>query len=342
MISSSSGCIFTEAAFDSGGGLLRSADDGLTWKKIPILSNYYAIYGITERAPREILAASYFGDIFRSTDNGDSWSTVVSRSAEKELVCIASDKAGNCYAAGDSSVLVSNDGTTWKEVPVRESYAFGESFAIDSQGNIFLGTSSYGVNHSTDQGKTWNLMNDGLDDTYVECTVADDSNNVFLGTAYGIYRLADSVDEWGYFGTGYPSTFITALSTSPSGFLFAGTQSYGIYKSAVSVDKRIIPTGHPTPIAEITDFNILQNYPNPFNSQTMIQYDVPGFAKVEIKIYNILGQSVATLVSGIVPKGSYSLKWDPRQLASGLYFCKMTAWNAFDSYQKTIKLLYLR
>ena len=196
MISSSSGSIFVEAYFDSGGGLLRSDDDGLSWKKIPVLSNYYAIYCITERVPGEILAGTYFGDIYRSTNNGDSWSKVVSSSTEAEIFCIASDKAGNSYAAGDTSMLVSNDGTMWKEVSMREGYAFGESIAIDTRGDVFLGTATYGVNHSTDQGKTWNLMDDGLNDTYVMSTVADDSNNVFLGTAYGIYRLADSVDEW--------------------------------------------------------------------------------------------------------------------------------------------------
>jgi hypothetical protein len=86
----------------------------------------------------------------------------------------------------------------------------------------------------------------------------------------------------------------------------------------------------------------LYHYPNPFNDRTVIRYDVSISAKVEIKIYNILGQIVASLISTELPSGSYEVGWTPEQVASGVYFCEMKVSSTSGMYRETIKLLYLK
>ena len=82
----------------------------------------------------------------------------------------------------------------------------------------------------------------------------------------------------------------------------------------------------PAPPSEIpASFALMQNYPNPFNPSTAIGFQITDYSLVTLKVYDILGREVATLVNGVKPAGSYSVPWQPHQLASGVYFYRLTA-----------------
>lgn len=74
-----------------------------------------------------------------------------------------------------------------------------------------------------------------------------------------------------------------------------------------------------------SNFALAQNYPNPFNASTMISYDLKTDAKVSLKVYNILGQKITTLVDKYQPAGSYTVTWNGKDskgndLSTGVYF----------------------
>lgn len=87
-------------------------------------------------------------------------------------------------------------------------------------------------------------------------------------------------------------------------------------------------------------FKLSQNYPNPFNPITKIRYQVP-FAKsgyiplVQLKVYDILGREVSTLVNEEKPAGTYIVNFDASNLSSGIYFYSILA----DSYHQTKKMI---
>jgi steroid delta-isomerase-like uncharacterized protein len=72
-----------------------------------------------------------------------------------------------------------------------------------------------------------------------------------------------------------------------------------------------------------TGYALSQNYPNPFNPVTMINYQLPVTSEVDLSVYNILGQRVATLVAEKQHAGSYKVEWDASKLASGVYLYQL-------------------
>jgi hypothetical protein len=70
----------------------------------------------------------------------------------------------------------------------------------------------------------------------------------------------------------------------------------------------------------VTTYALSQNYPNPFNPTTTIAYQIPNDGKVTIKIFDVTGREVTTLVDEFKSSGQYSVKFDASRLSSGIYF----------------------
>jgi hypothetical protein len=85
-------------------------------------------------------------------------------------------------------------------------------------------------------------------------------------------------------------------------------------------------------------FHLKQNYPNPFNPKTIINYELPMTNEVDLSIYNLLGQKVATLVSGIQSAGRHKAEWDATGFASGVYYYQLQADAGFTDTKKLILL----
>ncbi len=84
--------------------------------------------------------------------------------------------------------------------------------------------------------------------------------------------------------------------------------------------------GEPEPREGVpTGFQLAQNYPNPFNPGTTIRYTVPTASRVTLRIYNITGQQVATLVNGVHPAGNFEIRWEAESFPSGIYFYRLDA-----------------
>ena len=93
----------------------------------------------------------------------------------------------------------------------------------------------------------------------------------------------------------------------------------------------------------VKDYKLYQNYPNPFNPSTEIKYQVLNQSKVVIKIYDLLGNTVKTLVNQEMSSGTFNVTWNGdsdygKKITSGVYFCRMES----GAYIQTIKLMLMK
>ena len=82
-------------------------------------------------------------------------------------------------------------------------------------------------------------------------------------------------------------------------------------------------------------FSLSQNYPNPFNPKTSIEFSLPHSVYVTLKVFNMLGQEMETLVSKNLDRGNHSYQFNGRKLASGIYYYQLLA-GEFSKVKKMI------
>jgi len=125
-----------------------------------------------------------------------------------------------------------------------------------------------------------------------------------------------------------------------------GTRKDGWYLDDIGIFIYTIPTDILSDAEPVYEFALEQNYPNPFNPSTKIKYTIPNvetrrdasLQMVTLKVFDVLGNVVATLVNEEKPAGSYELDFNASQLSSGIYFYKLQA----GSFVETMKMILLK
>lgn len=108
------------------------------------------------------------------------------------------------------------------------------------------------------------------------------------------------------------------------------------YKQVTSIENKFTST-------EVTTYQLYQNHPNPFYSETTINYYLPYSSNVLMKIYNLSGKEVETLINGIRTAGAHSINWCPKGSPAGIYYCRLQVGDASSNpgelFSETKKLI---
>ena len=285
---------------------LRTSDGGFNWRPVSLDSSVFAHY-----PPRSIRffdenygfacggVIDIAGVIWRSTDQGYSWVTVTDTSS----------------------------------APSEPLYTI---HFVDSL-NVFMlgGDPEYGASimRSSDAGNFWDY--DTLGVLYFPIDVGFRTQSegwAPLGPKQLFLYTSDSGQNW--------SLLPTPDSTSISNIIFPDS-THGF---AVGSDGAVIKYTYQKPNEIMTNndgiesFNLAQNYPNPFNPVTSLSYKISSAAIVSLKVYNILGKEVTSLVNEYKPAGSYTAEFDGTNLPSGVYLCRMKA----GEYSAVRKMLLIK
>ncbi len=151
--------------------------------------------------------------------------------------------------------------------------------------------------------------------------VSDNNGNyAILGLAPGAYTV--SVDK-----PGYTSTSSLALSQSANPSYTTGGNTMGVVLPSFSLDAVQVVTSVQTQATTVvpSTFTVGQNYPNPFNPSTKFQITLPMAQLVSVKVYDLLGREVTTLVNRQMNAGSSTIEWNAAAMPSGVYFYRVQA-----------------
>jgi hypothetical protein len=187
---------------------------------------------------------------------------------------------------------------------------------------------------TTDNGNSWETVNNGISFTNIIASFSSSGSTMFAGSLYnGVYSTNDAANGWVEINTGLTSTSVNALEAA-GGYLFAGTSWAGIWRRPLS---QIVSVEQNNISSLPGSFELFQNYPNPFNPSTKISWHSPIGSWQTLKVYDILGNEVATLVDEYKPAGKHEVNFRTKGLTSGIYFYKLKT-NTFVETKKMILL----
>jgi hypothetical protein len=338
--------------------LFFSSDNGDTWVRVNIVEQL--IDSIGWGWPRNITFSpegtvfcgirvwdrDYFHTTAKSTDDGLTWTTPGMYSGGgilfdfKNQYVITIGEIATIGGYGNGINLSSDYGNTWTNlgyVATSNFYALG----FFSNHNIIVGGSySYGPNSfrgalyiSTDMCSTWSLI-DTLINSQVGLSYSNGSTEgMIIGTEeLGVFLFSDEGDSLGSRNEGLTNLNVQALSLDNNGYVYAGTDN-GVWRRPLSE----VTSVEENQIEIPSSYILSQNFPNPFNPSTKIKYSVPQSSQVQIKIYDVLGNEIETLVKEEKPAGTYELTWNAVNLPSGIYFYQLRA-GRFIETKKMILL----
>jgi sugar lactone lactonase YvrE len=252
---------------------------------------------------------------------------------------VAIDKNGNIFIAG-CKTLVSYDTFGNKRWMTKAPYDGGwiSKMFVDRSGDLYVGYSGFRIVKYSNNGAVlwtasysnpdWSFVNSDAKTSEVTKIIASSLAGGW-GGGFGGSEVGFDIDGKGHlFVTGsFGSAFFTDMGCSPLSSVIT-TVCYDISTTTV-VDR-----SNENPQI----FNLFQNYPNPFNPSTKIIWQLPVGGNATLKVYNILGREVATLVNEYKPAGNYETEFNAAALPSGVYFYQLKA----GEYINTKKMILLR
>ena len=231
-----------------------------------------------------------------------------------------------------------NGGNDWIGQSVPGAPDLYSVFFIDTSRGWAVGddgTYSYLI-LTTDGGQNWVRGNTGISST-VRSVFFVDSSSGWISCADGtIAHSTDGGQNWKIQQSNTKSSLESIFFVNKQNGWAVGDKGVILHTTNGGSITEVPPTNE-SPVA----FSLSQNFPNPFNPTTRIQYSIATKSYVEIKVYNLLGQSVITLVHDWEETGSYSVNFDGTELSSGVYICKLSAHDTHGMSSVELKKMTL-
>ncbi len=280
----------------------------------------------------DILSKVRIAEASFSTDGGTEW--VSFQEVISSVSIRATESTENYVFVGTNRGVyrAPKQNTGWEQV--NSGLVDTNVRALTSIGGawLFAGTDG-GVFLSSNNGTTWNSVNTGLTNKKV-LSLAAAGYSLFAATnGGGVFVSVNRGSSWKAVNQGLSSLVVNALAIGDNA-LFAGT-SGGLWERPVA---QMITGMNESKNAVLESFTLFQNYPNPFNPSTVINYVLPATGFTTLRVYDLLGREIQSLVDTRQSAGYHSVTFDGSGLASGTYFYRLQA----GAYHDTKKFFFLK
>lgn len=321
-------------------GVFLTTNNGTSWKQVnngltDTTINNLAVVGTN------LFAAAYGGGIFVSTNNGTSWTSADGSVFQNAYLALLSGTGTSLFASTTTNNIIyrsTDNGTSW----ALADSGIATANAIIQSGSNFIAGGVSGIYLSTNNAVSWTPVSLSVFGNNVEISGFATQGTTVFGVAYNaVVAGAGNGTNWSNITSSLslsdPYTAIAVIDTN----LFIGTNNNSDFSKGATV-WRISLSNLPTGVSKEEDntpanFNLDQNYPNPFNPTTVISYQLPSASRVSLKVYDLVGRQVATLVNGQMEAGVHQVSFDASRLASGVYFYQLQA-GSFVASKKLVLL----
>ncbi len=332
------------------GTILRTTNCGLTWLQCNSSPTFWLV-DIDFWDNQNGYAVGSNQTILKTTNGGINWSIVyytTNSSQNLKIDCVSQNIA---YVSGSYIYKTTNAGVNWNVVSpaTTSNMRFWDlSFLNDNTGyaaSADVGAGYSNILKTTNGGINWVTQYPGNYDYNVYQFMSVAMLNVNTGYTCGdrgyIYKTTNGGSNWNLIlkcrGPYYlynPSLLFNRIYAYDTANMYIIGEKGSILKkgadesTGIIVQNNIIPKSH----------NLKQNYPNPFNARTVISFQLPAVSDAMLKVYDVTGKEVATLVNERLQPGTYEVTFDGSGLNSGVYFYRLIAGN----YKETKKMLMLK
>jgi photosystem II stability/assembly factor-like uncharacterized protein len=320
-------------------GLYKSTDLGKTW----LLTNLTAdtlmpVYNVVAVNNDTVFASTgFYMNLRRSIDGGQNWDIlpVVTGETFRGLFFSNNTLLVEGSKNGISILYKTNNyGLSFDSLYSGfKTHGFNSSFSITNNDYVFLasrGDNLYGIIRSSDSGINWEQV---LFKT-ISPTVFANDNGFLITSSDSIHLSTNYGTTWTNFSQsviGGIWNYISNINVNSIGKLYFGTFTSGLFEVDIttSVEQKLFSNN---------DFSLSQNYPNPFNPKTKIEFEIEKFGFITLKVYDILGNEITTLVEEEKLQGAFEVEFDGTGLSSGIYFYQLRA----GEFIQTKKLILLK
>ncbi len=351
---------------DSLGTVLRTRNGGKSWvtQADGIATGLNNVL-FTDTTHGWIVCDSGF--IARTTDGGDLWAVVYSRTVNRLEQITFSDPRNGWIVGWNGTILHTADsGNSWQS---QNSGSLHHRFAIamtdSSHGWV---TGSYGtILHTTDGGLNWTSQRSGTPYDLYSVSFGDSIHGWTVGELGRLLRTTNGGQNWVALTSNTENSLRRVIAFGANETWICGDSGILLHtinggenwtRETIAMDRRLSGMTFPDPqhgwiageqasilryyndgtnqISETRascpdQFELFPNYPNPFNGITQISYNLFTGSLVRLKLFNLEGREIRTLVNRIEQAGFHRITLNCKELPSGVYFIRMQTGKAFQS-----------
>jgi photosystem II stability/assembly factor-like uncharacterized protein len=315
----------------TNGSVYKTTNGGLNWN------------GVMGNAMRIDMVDSLHGflstmrNVYRTTNGGNSWQqTTYHPSAEWDGFGLDFINRDTGYFGVSSFVhqahilKTTNHGISWIDNNLGSpSFVTGISMCDQYTGYAVTTSEIYKTTNGSfdfDSLKYWFGVGSGMWDIH-----AINPDTVYIAAAQGIIKTTNGGENWIlYMTANNDHVYGIDMLNSVTGF------AVGHNGSQVGSISKTTNGGYVIGIEPISgliprEYGLFQNYPNPFNPETTIRFSIPITSFAAIRIYDVLGRFVHSLVEEQLTAGNYSVSWNASEMPSGIYFYRIESGNFSES-----------